>query len=164
MKLNIKKITILVIGIVLFILFSFLKLQVLILAFLSVLFGPLSGIFIGILGQALSDALQQGNIYWSWAIAYGVLGFLIGLFYFQYNSEKNIFDKKSMIIFNVIQIISNIISYLVIAPSFDIIVYSKPIIKSYLNGIITMSLNIIIVSLIVTPLLFIYSKKISKSN
>ena len=113
--LSIKKITAIGIGTALFVVLSYLIIpigipntsiqpRIAILSFFSIVFGPIVGFSIGILGHALADALQWGSVWWSWVIADGILGLLIGLFYTKFDIENKIFDIKKMILFNTIEI------------------------------------------------------------
>ena len=49
------------------------------LAFMSVVFGPLAGALIGLIGHALIDFSAGWGIWWSWVITSGVFGLLVGL-------------------------------------------------------------------------------------
>jgi uncharacterized membrane protein len=50
--------------------------------FFGFAFGPLVGLFVGLVGNALVDQLQGTGLftYWNWSVANGLAGFLAGLF------------------------------------------------------------------------------------
>ena len=48
------------------------------LAFMAVLFGPVAGALIGFIGHALIDFSYGWGVWWSWVIASGVFGLLVG--------------------------------------------------------------------------------------
>ncbi len=48
-------------------------------AFFAVLFGPIAGGLIALIGHGLSDAIQYGSPWWSWVIASGVFVISLGL-------------------------------------------------------------------------------------
>ena len=49
------------------------------LAFMSVVYGPVAGALMGFIGHALIDFSYGWGIWWSWVIASGVFGLLMGL-------------------------------------------------------------------------------------
>ena len=50
------------------------------LALISSIFGPIAGLFIGLIGHALKDAISYGSVWWSWVIVSAFVGLGIGLF------------------------------------------------------------------------------------
>ena len=56
------------------------QLQYAVQALFSVIFGPITGFFMGFIGHALKDGIQYGNISWAWVLASGITGLVIGLF------------------------------------------------------------------------------------
>ncbi|SNX52758.1 ECF-type riboflavin transporter substrate-binding protein [Thermoanaerobacterium sp. RBIITD] len=126
-------------------------------AFFAVLFGPIAGGLIAFIGHALSDALQYGSPWWSWVIASGVVGFIYGFGYKNTNVEEGEFKTKDIIKFNVIQVIGNVISWLIIAPALDIIVYAEPVNRVVVQGIFAAIMNSISAGVIGTLLLIAYA-------
>ena len=49
------------------------------LAFLAAVYGPLAGALVGLIGHALIDFSYGWGVWWSWVIASGVFGLLMGL-------------------------------------------------------------------------------------
>ena len=74
------------------------------LALMSIIYGPISGFLIGIIGHGLKDLVFYGSPWFSWVIASGVVGFIIGLSSKILDIEGN-FDKKQIIKFNIVQVI-----------------------------------------------------------
>lgn len=60
------------------------------LALMSVVFGPIAGGLIGLIGHALKDAVFYGSIWWSWVFVSVFIGFFIGLFTRKIDIESNI--------------------------------------------------------------------------
>ena len=56
------------------------QLQYAVQALFSVIFGPITGFFMGFIGHALKDGIQYGNISWAWVLASAITGLVIGLF------------------------------------------------------------------------------------
>lgn len=128
------------------------------LALMSVIYGPLVGFLIGFIGHTLKDLLVWGSTWFSWIIASGVLGLIIGLFVNRLKINEGDFTLNKIILFNVVQIIGNIIAWMVVAIGLDIIIYAEPFNKIYTQGITASILNSISIGVIGTILLYTYSK------
>lgn len=121
------------------------------LALLATIYGPVVGFSVGFIGHALGDFLMYGQTWWSWVLATAVLGLIIGLYGMRLDLDNGVFTVKQMVGFNVGQIIANVISWLLIAPVGDILIYSEPQNKVFLQGAtatITNSLSILILGTI----------------
>lgn len=132
------------------------------LALISMIYGPLSGFLIGFIGHTLKDMLFYGSPWFSWILASASIGLIIGLSS-RFVKLKD-FNKSSIIKFNIAQIISNLIAWLVIAPVLDIFIYSEPTNKVFIQGAIASLLNIITVGIVGTGLLSLYAKSIVKKG
>lgn len=126
-------------------------------AFFAVLFGPIAGALIAFIGHALSDAIQYGSPWWSWVIASGVAGFAFGLAFKRTGVEEGSFSGKDILVFNVIQVIGNIIAWIVVAPVLDIVIYSEPVSLVFTQGAVAALLNSVVVAVIGTLLLIAYA-------
>lgn len=132
--------------------------------FFAALFGPIAGSLIALISHALSDAVQYGSVWWSWVIASGICGFLIGIAFKYNNVEDGEFNIKTIISFNGIQIIANIVCWIFIAPILDIVIYAEPVNLVFWQGAVACLTNSISVAVIGTLLLFAYSKTRSKKG
>lgn len=135
-----------------------------VLAFLSAIFGPLVGAIIGLLGHALGDAVFYGSVWWSWVFPEAVVGIAIGAFAKKFAVKEGGFDKKNIVLFNVVQIVANAVAWILVAPVLDIAVYAEPAAKVFLQGAFAFLGNIIIVGILGTLLLVGYSKVAGKSS
>lgn len=126
-------------------------------AFFAVLFGPITGGLIAFTGHALSDALQYGNPWWSWVIASSVSGAVFGIAYKRTDIELGSFKGNDIALFNIIQLIGNIVSWVLIAPVLDILIYSEPVNLVFTQGIVAAAMNSVTVAIIGTLLLLVYS-------
>lgn len=133
-------------------------------AFFAALFGPIAGGLIAFIGHALSDAIQYGTPWWSWVVASGLTCFIIGLAYPKLHVEDGEFGKKDIILFNVYQIIANIVAWVVVAPILDVVVYAEPLKLVVTQGIVAAISNAISAGVIGTILLVLYSKTRSKKG
>lgn len=132
--------------------------------FFGALFGPIAGGLIAFIGHALSDFAQYGSPWWSWVIASGVSGFLYGIAYRFVNVEGGKLTLKDAVSFNVIQVLGNIIAWIVVAPLLDIIIYAEPVQLVFTQGAVAALLNSISCGVIGTILLAIYAATRTKEG
>lgn len=132
------------------------------LALMAIIYGPISGFLIGFIGHALKDILFYGTPWFSWVIASAVVGLIVGLSY-KFVSLEN-FNKKEILKLNLFQILGNIISWIIIAPVLDILVYSEPSNKVFIQGVFASISNILTIAIIGTSLILIYSKSLIKKG
>lgn len=84
-------------------------------------------------------------------------GIIIGLFSAKYQITKRHFRKKEIGLFNVVQIIANVIAWIGVAPTLDILLMDKAPSFAYLQGVMACSTNVIVVAVLGTLLNYIYS-------
>lgn len=144
---------------------TYLQPRMAILAFLSAVFGPIVGAVIGILGHALGDAIFYGSVWWSWVFPEAAVGIGIGLCSAIFDVRAGGFGStKNIILFNVTQILSNALAWILIAPILDIAVYGEPANKVFIQGVFAFLGNIIIIGVLGTILLVAYSKVVGNSQ
>ncbi len=126
------------------------------LAFMSAIFGPIAGLFIGFFGHAFIDASYGWGIWWSWVIASAVDGLIMGFLMKGINIEKKLtgFD---ILKFNVAQVIGNAVAWFLIAPVLDILIYAEPANKVFTQGLVGGISNIITAAIVGTLLSLAYS-------
>ena len=135
------------------------------LALLATIYGPVVGFSVGFIGHALGDFLMYGQTWWSWVLATAVLGLVIGLYGMRLDLENGVFTTKQMIGFNIVQIIANVVSWLIIAPVGDILIYSVPQNKVFLQGATATITNSISILILGTILLKAYAAtKVKKGS
>lgn len=134
------------------------------LALMSVVFGPIAGGLIGLIGHGLKDLIFYGSPWWSWVVVSGFVGLFIGFLANRINIESGVFGKKQIISFNITQVIVQAIGWGLIAPTLDILIYAEPANKVYTQGLAAGLSNIVIVGVLGTILLIAYAKTRSQSN
>lgn len=135
------------------------------LALLATIYGPVVGFSVGFIGHALGDFLMYGQTWWSWVLATAVLGLIIGLYGMRLDLDNGVFTVKQMVGFNVVQIIANVISWLIIAPVGDILIYSEPQNKVFLQGATATITNSLAILILGTILLKAYAAtKVKKGS
>lgn len=65
---------------------------------------------------------------------------------------------KEILIFNIAQIVANVIAWIGVAPVLDIAIYAEPVNKVFIQGVVAAIVNIITVAVIGTVLLIAYAK------
>jgi energy-coupling factor transport system substrate-specific component len=135
-----------------------------ILAIFAAVFGPIAGLLIGFIGHFLTDLTFGWGVWWSWVICSALVGLVIGLFWKLYKIEEGGFGLKQCLIFNGIQVATNAIVWGYIAPSLDILIFKEPAEKVFLQGAVAGALNIAIVLILGSLLIFGYTKTRTKSG
>lgn len=128
------------------------------LALMGILYGPIAGASIGFIGHTLKDITAYGSPWFSWIIASSVVGLIISLAAKPLNIENGYFGKKQLIIFNIYQIIANLLAWAVVAPTLDIWIYAEPIDKLYVQGAVSGISNMVTVGVLGSLLLASYAK------
>lgn len=133
-------------------------------AFFAALFGPIAGGLIALIGHFLSDSIQYGSAWISWVIASGISCFVTGLVYPKLKVEEGVFGGKDILRFNIYQIIGNVISWVIVAPVLDILIYAEPANLVFTQGVVAAISNAVSAGVIGTILLVIYSKTRSQKG
>ena len=105
------------------------------LAFMSVVYGPVAGALVGLIGHALIDFSYGWGIWWSWVIASAVFGALMGVATKALKIEEGELGKKGLVKFNLAQAVSHIICWGAVAPVLDILIYNEPLEKLFAQGL-----------------------------
>ena len=128
------------------------------LAFMSVVFGPVAGALIGLIGHALIDFSAGWGIWWSWVITSGVFGLLVGLAADKLKlNGPELASKKSLISFNVAQLASHVVCWGLVAPILDIVIYSEPIEKLFAQGLMAGIANSVTTAIVGSLLCIAYA-------
>lgn len=133
------------------------------LALIAGLFGSVVGFLVGVIGHTITDA-TYGAPWWSWVLADGVFGLLLGLSKRFLDLEGGDLSTKKLVQFNVWQIIANVIAWLIVAPIGDILIYKQPASKVFLQGAAATIVNILSVAIIGSILLVAYIKSRPKKS
>ena len=82
------------------------QLQYAVQSLLSIIFGPLVGLLVGLIGHAVKDSLAGYGLWWTWIIASGLFGLAVGLFRKYIRVTQGVFELKDIVFFNLIQIVA----------------------------------------------------------
>ncbi|CAM3277907.1 MULTISPECIES: ECF-type riboflavin transporter substrate-binding protein [Saccharibacillus] len=132
-----------------------------ILALFALLYGPWAGLLIGLIGHTVADLLSFGP-WFSWIIASGVVGLLIGLLTRGIRIHEGEFGAKEIVRFNIAQIVANAVGWFLVAPALDVVIYAEPATKVFTQGLAAGAMNMVIVAILGTLLAVAYAKTRTK--
>ena len=127
------------------------------LGFLAVVYGPIAGALVGLIGHALIDFSFGWGVWWSWVIASGVFGLLMGLAAMLLKLEEGEIGRKGLIKFNIIQLVAHIICWGGVAPVLDILIYSEPLDKLFAQGLMSAVANAVTTAIVGSLLCVAYA-------
>lgn len=137
---------------------TYLTLQYAVLGFFAVVFGPLCGLLIGLIGHFFVDLSWGWGVWWSWVIASAVVGLLSGFILKPGVVEEGTFGTKEIIRFIIGSLIVHAIAWGGIAPLGDILIYAEPADKVFTQGLIAGAGNFVLTAVIGTLLTLGYAK------
>ena len=135
-----------------------------VLAIFAAIFGPVAGFLIGLIGHTLVDLTWGWGIWWSWVISSAFFGLGVGLLCQFFKLEEGKFGIKECLIFNGAQILANLVVWVGIAPTLDILIYQEPASKVYVQGLVAGASNIVVVLILGSLLAFGYAKTKTKTG
>lgn len=134
------------------------------LALMAIIYGPVAGLSIGFIGHTIKDLTAFGVPWFSWIIASAMVGLIIGFSSRIIKINDGEFTKKDAIIFNIYQLAANAISWILVAPGLDVLIYSEPANKVFTQGLVAFASNSITVGVLGTLLLFAYARTRTKKG
>lgn len=133
-------------------------------ALLAAVYGGIPAAIAGFIGHWLMDTLTYGSAWYSWILTTAFVGFGLGWVTKDMAISQGIFERKDHIKFFVGQYIVNIIGWLGLAPSLDILVYNEPAQKVFLQGIVSSITNGLSTGIIGLLLIGAYAKTRTQSG
>ena len=134
------------------------------LAFMSLVYGPVAGALIGLIGHALIDFSYGWGVWWSWVIASGVFGLLVGFAGKALKIDEAEIGKKGLIKFNIGQIVSHVICWGLVAPVLDILIYNEPLDKLFAQGLFAGISNSVTTAIVASLLCIAYAATKTKKG
>lgn len=126
-------------------------------AFLGAIFGPAVGALVAFFAHLFND-LSWGDPWWTWIVADALFGLFVGYSQRFLKLRTEPLTKKKLIQFNFLQVIANVICWGIVAPLGDILVYSQPAGKVFLQGVTATVTDILSVGVVGTLLISAYAK------
>lgn len=133
------------------------------LAFLAVVFGPVTGTLAGLLGHILID-LSAGGLTWSWILATAAFGALMGVLSNVLRLSAAGQDKERLIRFNLCQVAVHVVCWAGIAPVLEILLYAETIDKIFEQGLTAGIANAITTAIVGSLLLVAYAAAKPKAD
>ena len=148
---------------------TYIQLGIAVLAAIAAIFGPIAGFLTGLIGHFLVDLVNyltqaEDQLWWSWIISSAIFGLVIGSCWKMYLSESGNFGVKQALIFNGIQIAANVLVWVFIARTLDMLIYKEPFGKVSLQGFAAAAVNSVVVLVLGTLLIFVYHKVFNKAK
>jgi energy-coupling factor transport system substrate-specific component len=134
------------------------NLGIAVLAAFAAAFGPIAGFLIGLIGHALTDFSWGEGIWWSWVISSAVFGGAIGFFWKSFKIDEGGFGLKQCLTFNGIQIAANVLVWVFLARTLDMIIYDESFDKVSLQSFAAAGFNSAVVLVLGSLLAFGYSR------
>ena len=134
------------------------------LAFMSVVYGPVAGALMGLIGHALIDFSYGWGVWWSWVIASGVFGLLVGLGTKLLKVSDADMGKQSLVKFNIVQVVSHILCWGAVAPVLDILIYNEPLDKLFAQGLFAGISNAVTTAIVGSLLCIAYAATKTKAG
>ena len=126
------------------------------LAFLSVVCGPLTGALTGLIGHICID-LYFGELCWSWIIASSAFGGLLGVLANVTHLSARIRDRESLVLFNLCQVATHVVCWAGIAPVLDILFYNENMDTIFAEGLTAALSNAVTTAIVGSSMLAIYA-------
>ncbi|MCM0583413.1 ECF-type riboflavin transporter substrate-binding protein [Weissella diestrammenae] len=127
------------------------------LAFITALFGPIIGLLVALIGHALHDSVILGGIWWSWVIADGLFGLLLGLATQRLDLVRGTLTRQKLLYFNIWQLLANLIAWGVIAPLGDILIYGETLKSAFVQGLTAVVVNFGVIAIFGSLMLVAYN-------
>lgn len=134
------------------------------LAFMAVVYGPLAGLLVGFIGHTLIDFSYGWGIWWSWVIASGVFGLLMGFATKALKLEEGEIGKKGLIKFNIAQVVSHVICWGAVAPVLDVYMMHEPWDKLIAQGLMAGISNAVTTAIVGSLLCVAYAATKTKAG
>ncbi|MFI3201503.1 MAG: ECF-type riboflavin transporter substrate-binding protein [Eubacteriales bacterium] len=141
-----------------------LTIQYALLALFAMLYGPIAGGLIGLIGHTLIDLSWGGSPWWSWILASAVVGVLIGFLTKNIDMEVGVFGKKEIITYGIACLAGNALAWLVVAPGLDILIYAEPASKLLAQSVTATIINFVASAVVGGILAVAYAKTRTKKG
>ena len=124
------------------------------------LFGPLPAAIAAGVGNVIADLIGGWGMWFDWSIGNAVMAFCVGtLPLYGANIKEGIFEVKHMIIYAVVCVLSNVISFGVITPIFTAIFYRADLELTFIQSFAATLGNFAVLVVVGIPLLKILANR-----
>ena len=134
------------------------------LGFIAAVFGPIAGLLAGLIGHFFIDFSFGWGVWWSWVITSAFVGLATGLITSKLKVDEGEFAGKDIVWFIVSSVIVHFVAWGLVAPVLDILIYSEPANKVFLQGLVSAGVNSITTAIVGTLLCVAYAHTIPKKG
>ncbi|MBR6951725.1 MAG: ECF-type riboflavin transporter substrate-binding protein [Oscillospiraceae bacterium] len=127
------------------------------LSFLAILYGPVTGLAVGVLGRLLTDLIRGAGLWWSWIVASGAFGLLMALAGRRFRFCRRPFGLNDAAAFILCAVACHLICWAVLTPILDAVLYGAPYGQMLLQGLVNAALNAFVTAVAGTLLCFFCS-------
>ena len=135
-----------------------------VLGFVSAVFGPIVGLLSGLIGHFFIDFSYGWGVWWSWVMASAVCGVCMGFGMQKCKIDDGEFGKGDIVRFVIVSVVSHLISWVIVAPVLDILMYQEPANKVFIQGLVSAGANTVTTIIVGLILCFAYVATIPKKG
>lgn len=111
------------------------SIQYALLAVFAFLYGPVVAGLMAFIGHWLIDATTYGP-WWSWIVASAVAGIIMGALMLRARAGRGRTTQQTLVTFNVAALLACVVTWGIVAPGLDILIYAEPAGKVFTQGIV----------------------------
>ena len=119
---------------------------------------------IGLIGHALIDFSAGWCIWWSWVIASGVFGLLMGFAAKLLKMDEAEMGKKGLVKFNISQVVCHLLCWFLVAPVLDVYMMGEPWDKLLAQGLVAGIANAVTTAIVGSLLCVAYAATKTKAG
>lgn len=119
---------------------------------------------IGLIGHALIDFSAGWGIWWSWVIASGVFGLLMGFAAKLLKMDEAEMGKKGLVKFNISQVVCHLLCWFLVAPVLDVYMMGEPWDKLLAQGLVAGIANAVTTAIVGSLLCVAYAATKTKAG
>ncbi len=140
-----------------------LNIQYALLVVFAILYGPVVAALMGFIGHFLIDVSTFGP-WWSWIIASAVVGLIVGLLCLRDKVQSDGVTTTTLMRFGFATVMAHAIAWVLLAPALDVLIYSEPAGKVFVQGLTAWGVNAVTSVVIGIIILIAYGKTVTKSG
>ena len=134
--------------------------------FVGGLYGPLPALISCGVGNVLADLIGGWGMWFDWSIGNAIMGFFVGMLpLYGADITSGIFKVKHAVIYVILCILGNMISFGVITPIFSTVLYGSDLNITFLQALFATIGNSVVLIVVGIPIMFLLAKRYaSRSN
>ena len=134
--------------------------------FVGGLYGPLPALISCGVGNVLADLIGGWGMCFDWSIGNAIMGFFVGMLpLYGADITSGIFKVKHAVIYVILCILGNMISFGVITPIFSTVLYGSDLNITFLQALFATIGNSVVLIVVGIPIMFLLAKRYaSRSN